>query len=152
MKEFNNQRISMMRFLTVALFACFLALAAGCSKKQIKPVPEGAVYFNKANGIVQALRKGYAAKDAAAIKAVSTEKGYAEIIPNLDRFDTVKLTFTTRWINVGAKGVTVNVQWDGVWSKNGKKDHERGMAVFELTGRALKFNGVLTGNPFIYPQ
>ncbi len=150
-KEFKNQQIPVGRSLAV-LFVCLLALAAGCSKKQIKPVPEGAVYFNKADAVVQALRRGYASKDSATIKAVSTEKGYADIIPNLDRFDTVKLTFTTKWIDVSSKGVTVNVQWSGVWTKDGKKDSERGMAVLELTGKPLKFNAVLTGNPFIYPQ
>ncbi len=150
LRQGNPMRRSVIFLLFLPV--CVLALAAGCSKKQIKPVPEGAVYFNKSNTIVQALRSGYAAKDAAAIKAVSTDKGYKEIAPNLGRFDSVKLTFTTRWVDVSNKGVTVNVEWNGVWTKNGKKDSEQGMAVFELTGQPLKFSAVLTGSPFIYPQ
>ena len=141
----------MKHFLAISLI-CVLALAAGCSKKQIKPVPEGAAYFNKANNIVQALGSGYAAKNAPAIKAVSTDKGFNEIVPNFGRFDSAHITFATKWINVGNKNVIVNVAWKGVWTKNGKKDSQQGMAVFELEGHPLKFNSVLTGNPFIYPQ
>ena len=135
------------------MLVCVLALSAGCSKKQIKPVPEGAVYFNKANNIIQALRRGYTAKDAAAIRLISTDKGYNEIVPSLDKFDTVKLTFSTKWVDVRGSGVTVNVEWNGTWTKGGKKTSESGMAVFELTGQQqLKFNTAITGSPFIYPQ
>ncbi len=141
-----------MRRFVVIILVCVLALAAGCSKKQVKPVPEGAVYFKNANKVIQALRSGYIAKDAAIIKSVSTDKGYNEIVPNLGKFDSAELTFAIKWVDVSTRDVTVNVQWEGVWAKGGKKDSRRGMAVFELTGQPLKFNTVLTGSPFIYPQ
>ncbi|MDA8086116.1 MAG: hypothetical protein M0Z75_05390 [Nitrospiraceae bacterium] len=141
----------MKKSLLIPLFLA-LALSAGCSKKEMKPVPEGAVYYNEANGVVQALRKGYINKDADAIKTVSTEKGYGEVAPNLGRFDSVELSFTTKWIDVTGQTMDVNVAWEGVWTKGDKKDHERGMAVFELAGTPPKFNGVLSGSPFVYPR
>ncbi|MDA8089331.1 MAG: hypothetical protein M0Z61_03780 [Nitrospiraceae bacterium] len=135
-------------FIILLLFV--LAASAGCSKKQVKPVPEGAVYYNNANKIIQVLRNGYAAKDPGIIKAVSTQNGLNAIVPNLGRFDSVELTFTTKWMDVSNGGATVNVEWKGVWTKDGKKDSESGMAVFVLTGNPLKFDKILTGNPFIY--
>lgn len=138
--------------LPLLFFVFVLALSAGCSKKALKPVPEGAVYYNKANAVIDALRKGYTKKDPGAIKAVSTEKGYAEIAPGLEKFDSVKLSFDTKWIDINGTTMDVNVAWKGVWTKDGKKDSERGMGVFELTGTPPKFNGALNGSPFIYPK
>ncbi|MDA8325728.1 MAG: hypothetical protein M0033_05865 [Nitrospiraceae bacterium] len=141
----------MKRSLVILLFFA-LALSAGCSKKAIKPVPEGAVYYNEANGVIQALLKGYINKDAGAMKAASTDKGYAGIAPDFEKFDSVKLSFTTKWIDVAGRTIDVNVAWEGVWTKGDKKDSERGMAVFELAGTPPRLNAVLSGNPFVYPK
>ncbi|MDA8387512.1 MAG: hypothetical protein M0Z58_02460 [Nitrospiraceae bacterium] len=135
------------------VFALSLLGAAGCSKKQIKPVPEGAVYYRDANRLIQALREGYTQKDPDIIRAVSTYKGYEEIAPSLGKFDSVSLAFTMKWIDATTpQTMDVTVAWEGVWTKGGQKDSESGTAVFELTGSPPQFNAVLSGNPFIYPK
>lgn len=130
----------------------FAVLAAGCSKKQVKPVPKGAVYYRNASRLISALRKGYIQKDPDIIRSVSTSNGYNQVAPGLGRFDSVKLSFTVTWLNVKDSAMDATVEWNGVWTKGGQKDKENGTAVFELKGAPLKFNAVLSGSPFIYPK
>ena len=149
-KKSRTARLLMAFCLPVLLVLALLG--AGCSKKQVKPVPQGAIYYRDANRLIDALRKGYTQKDPDIIRAVSTYNGFEQIAPGLGKFDSVKLSLTTRWINVKDETMDVNVDWKGVWMKGGQKDTESGMAVFELKGSPPKFNAVLSGSPFIYPK
>jgi hypothetical protein len=136
--------------LVALIFA--LASFAACSKKEVKKQPTPEVKTTgEAFSLLEGLRKAYVEKNDGEMKALSTEQGYAELKKDIKPFDTAELKFSPRWVEIKAGTVTVNVSWEGLWRSGGKETSERGMAVFELAGTPLKFNGALKGSPFIYP-
>jgi len=142
---------TLLPLLAGLLFAALL-FAPGCSKKEVKkqPPPEVKV-ANEAFSAIEELRKAYIEKNDAALKALSTENGYKDLREDMKPFDSAELKFTPRWVDIKGETVTVNVGWQGTWRREGKETSERGMAVFEFTGKPLKFNNTLKGSPFIYP-
>lgn len=147
-----------MKIFKIILFMPFialisaLALSVGCSREEVKKQPSPEVKSaNEAFSLLDELKKAYLEKNEGAMKALSTENGYRELRENIKPFDSAELKFSPRWVDIKGETVTLNVSWEGSWRSQGAEREERGMAVFELTGKPLKFNGALKGSPFIYP-
>ncbi len=141
------------RIMAAVLFLILSAFICGCSKKQVKPEPSEVKITSQAFLAIEHLRKAYEAKNAAAAKEATTSTGFPDVTDSFDQFDSATLKFYPKWVDMAADGtIDINVAWDGVWTKDGKKDKEQGMAVFEMTGNPPKLNRVLKGNPFTYPH
>ncbi|MDA8168817.1 MAG: hypothetical protein M0Z59_03850 [Nitrospiraceae bacterium] len=138
--------------VTALLLMLSAALFSGCSKKQaVKPEPPDIKISQQAFKVIDEVKTGYEKKDDAAIKAVSTGDGYIEVTKTFGDFDTAKLKFVPKWVEITDGAVTVNIAWEGTWTKGGNTATDNGMAVFELKGTPLKFNRVIKGSPFVYP-
>jgi hypothetical protein len=127
-------------------------LIVGCSKKEVKKVSEDSMLATEAFSVAESLRQAYINRDTRAMEQVTTKDGYRAMLSSLKAFDTVDLTFTPALVDIEEAAVYMNVSWRGKWQKGQKTTEERGMAVFILKGRPFKLDGIIRGNPFIYPD
>lgn len=124
-----------------------------CGKKEAvqKTSPESQLTqesFALAETIRQAFEKG----DRDTIKNHSTEAGYADITVASRDFDTVRLDFTPRWVEIEYKKVSVNIAWKGSWTAGDIIAEDSGMAIFIMEGTPLKVTRILRANPFAFPE
>lgn len=149
--KFPPRKIRILAALAVFMISALFTY--GCSGKEVKTPPAEVKPVSRAFAAIEQLRKAYEAKSDSGLKAFTTDSGYQDVSGFFDEFDSVTLTFTPKWVDMDPSGtMTIDVAWDGVWTKDGKKDSEQGMAVFEMTGNPPKLNRVLKGNPFTYPH
>jgi hypothetical protein len=138
--------------ILLAAIAAFALSACGDKKDAIKRVPEEANVSREAFSAIENLRGAYVSKDDAGMRGATTEAGYSSVRKEMREFDSASLEFTPRWVEIRDSAATVNVQWEGSWTKGGKTTKERGMAVMELTGSPPRVNRIIKGSPFAYPQ
>lgn len=127
-------------------------LLVSCSKKEVKPPSEDVRVSREGFTVLDDLRKAYLNKNEAEMKALSTQAGFSELKNSVHPFDSAELKFSPRWVEIKGDLMTVNVAWEGSWEYGGKKQNERGMAVFELKGNPPRFERTIKGSPFIYPE
>jgi len=139
--------------LFLILICCILIFsAASCGKKEVKRVSEDSIIATEAFGLIEKIRDAYIKGDLPAIERNTTKDGFKAIAAAKRAFDSADITFSPVWVEIENDAVNVNVSWKGIWQKAGRSIEERGMAVFVLKGRPLKFDNVLRANPFRFPE
>ncbi|MDA8082464.1 MAG: hypothetical protein M0024_02255 [Nitrospiraceae bacterium] len=136
-----------------ALLLLFITLLSACSgSKEVKQVSEESKTFQEAAALAETVRSAFVSKDRVTLQKNSTEEGYRDIMAGKKAFDEVALVFTPRWLDIEQSQVLLNISWQSVWTNAGKKNEDRGMAVFVMEGRPLKVSKVLRSNPFVSPE
>ncbi len=136
---------------TVILLCAALLLFA-CSKKEVKPVSIESKTSLQAFALADTIENAFEKKDKETIRLNTTPGGYQDVMANTKPYDSVKLSFTPRWVDIDGSRVTLNVSWKSTWIASGKKAADSGMAVFQMDGRPLKLTKIIRGNPFIFPE
>ena len=130
----------------------FILLIASCGKKEVKKVSLESKTANEVFALAETVRKAYVNNDRATLERNSTKEGYRELIGAMKSFESVELTFTPRWVDIEESVIYLNIAWKGTWIVSGKKNEERGMAIFVLEGSPPKLAKVLRANPFRQPE
>lgn len=137
-------------FIFLIILGLFMT---GCSKKEeVKRIPPEVNVSREAFDVLEEARKAYEARDDEKLAELATSRGYEQIKKEMKPFESVRLSFSPRWVEVKPESVIVNVQWEGTWTVNAKETAERGMGVFELAGKPLKLDRILKGSPFAQPR
>jgi hypothetical protein len=150
----TTRRESTILHFAFFIFICLISvsLIASCGKKEVKKVSPESTIANELFGIAETIRNAYVKNDRATLERNSTKEGYRELIGAMKSFDSVELTFTPRWVDIEDSVIYLNVSWKGTWVVSGKKNEERGMAIFVLEGKPPKLARVLRANPFKQPE
>jgi hypothetical protein len=146
-----NRRLFSVIYLTLSLTLLFAGISSCGGKKGVRPSPE-AEMAREAFKLAEQLRDAYTSKDMARLRMLSTERGYSSLESSMKDFDSVELNFSPRWVDIDKDRIRLNVYWDGKWLLRGESYHEKGLAVFQLTGVPLKLDGILRANPFAHPE
>jgi len=136
----------------VLLILMVVLAVAACSKKVVKVQTEDSKLAQEAFALAENMRQAYVKKDFNSFTNYSTEQGLRDVERQLKDFDDVKLEFEPRWVEIEGDKLILNVSWKGTWQVRGRERKDRGMAVFELTGRPLRLNRILRSNPFKNPE
>lgn len=135
------------------LFIAMAVLLLGaCGKKEVKVQTEDSKLAVEAFALVENLREAYVKKNFRAWEGYATERGLRDLSRDLGDFEKVELSFSNKWLEIEDERLVLNVAWEGTWTIKGKERQERGMAVFELTGRPLRLNKILRSSPFRNPD
>lgn len=135
------------------LILSFVLLILACGgKKQIKQPSSEYLYTAEAFKVVDEIRIAYQNKDNAGIRKNCSESAYREIITYIKPFDKVELEFIPVLVEIEGDGMKLYVSWNGRWNYLGKDTEERGLASFFLSGKPLRVEKILRGNPFRYPD
>lgn len=136
-------------FLTILFAAMFLF---SCGKKEVKIASQESKTAEESFALAERIRDAFIRNDRDTLRKNATESGFKEITANKKTYESVELTFTPRWVEIDKDTVTLNVTWKGKWTSGGKKTEDRGMAVFVMEGMPLKLSGILSANPFTFPD
>ncbi len=136
----------------VLFMAMAVLLLGACGKKEVKVQTEDSKLAVEAFALAENLREAYVKKKFSAWEGYSTDRGLRDLNRDLGEFDKVELSFSNRWLEIEDERLVLNVAWEGTWTIRGRERQERGMAVFELTGRPLRLNKILRSSPFTNPD
>jgi hypothetical protein len=139
----------MRKFLFIAMA---VLLIGACTKKEVKVQTEDSKLAVEAFALVENLREAYAKKNFSAFEGYATDRGLRDLNRDLGEFDKVELYFSPKWLEIEDERLVLNVAWEGTWTIRGREREEKGMAVFELTGRPLRLNKILRSSPFTNPD
>jgi hypothetical protein len=135
------------------LFIAMAALLLGaCAKKQVKVQTEDSKIAVEAFALAENMRAAYVNKNFEAFESYATDRGLRDVNRGLKEFEKVELSFTPKWVEIDGGTLVLNVSWEGTWTIRGREREERGMAVFELTGRPLRLNRIIRSSPFKNPE
>lgn len=123
-----------------------------CGKKEVKIASQESKTAEESFALAERIRDAFIRNDRDTLRKNATESGFKEITANKKTYESVELTFTPRWVEIDKDTVTLNVTWKGKWISGGKKTEDRGMAVFVMEGMPLKLSGILSANPFTFPD
>ena len=149
--KMNNSKIRN-SFIALSSFFILFFLVASCGKKEVKPVSEDSKIAQEAFRLAGVIKDAYIRNDRSTLERNSAKDGYKEIIEARKGFDSAELTFTPRWVEIEGTTVYLHVAWNGTWIVKGQRTEDRGLAVFVMEGKPLKFAKVLRENPFRQPE
>ena len=133
----------------IMLLAAMLVLA--CTSK--KHPTEDSLLAVEAMGLAEGIKDAYLKKDADEVNKFCTPDACNDIISDMERFKTEELEFTPQLVQIKLDGsLQLTVKWKGKWLHEGRKKEERGLAVFELSGRPLRLQEITGSSPFIGPS
>jgi hypothetical protein len=142
----------MRKKVMLMLMVAALVAVAACAKKEVKVQSEDSKLAEEAFNLAENMRQAYVGKDFGKFELYTTEQGLRDVQRQLRDFESVELKFEPKWVEIDAGNLVLNVAWEGTWVVRGRERKDRGMAVFELTGRPLRLNRVLRSNPFKNPE
>jgi hypothetical protein len=146
----------MYNLLQVASYALrvliVLLLLTSCGKQEVKKASEESMIAQEAFRLAEVIKDAYIKNDRSTIEKNSAKDGYREILEARKNFDSAELTFTPRWVEIEDSTVNLHVAWNGTWIVKGQRTEDRGLAVFVMEGKPLKFAKVLRENPFRQPE
>jgi hypothetical protein len=126
-------------------------LVLACASEKERP-SEDSLLAVEAIGLADGMRDTYLKKNSEGLRKFCVPEACDDILRDMGRFKTEELEFTPQWVQIKQDGsVQLKVSWKGRWThKNGRKE-DRGLAVFELTGRPLRLRGISGSSPFVGP-
>lgn len=140
-----------MKKIAFLILSVVLLISCG-GKKEVKQITQESKSATEAFSVAETIKTAFINKDAATIKKNASDSGFKDITANKKIYDSVDLTFTPRWVEIEGDKLLVNISWKSTWSLSGRKNEERGMAVFVMQGNPLKVTKILRANPFINPE
>ena len=139
----------MKRPLVLVLAALLVLACAGEGKSP----PEDSLLAVEAMGLAEGMKNAYLKKDVDGLMKFCAPDACSDIVKDMGRFDTEELEFSPQWVQIKQDGlVQLKVSWKGRWTLEGKKEEDRGLAVFELTGSPLRLLGITGSSPFGGPS
>jgi hypothetical protein len=137
-----------MKKIALVLFVCCLAAACG-GKKEVKQVSQDSKTATEAFALAETIKTAFIKSDAATLQKNTTETGLKDVTANRKAYDSVDLSFTPRWVEIEGGRLMVNIAWKSAWTVSGRRNDERGMAVFVMEGTPLRLSKILRANPFV---
>ncbi len=132
-----------------------LLLMTSCGgKKEIKPLPPEAVEAKRVISLAERIREAYERKDREDLGKLCTDRGcLAFSAEGLERFDSARLDFRPKLVEIDGDQVLLHLQWEGRWVISGGKVLERGgLALFEFRGSPPRLYDIRRENPFLPPE
>ncbi len=145
----NLQEISIMKKINILIILIALVLL-GCGKDKVKP-SEDYLLSTRSIESINNIKAAYEGKKRAVLKRDLSPALAENILDNIS-FRKVKLTLTTRMVNIKESSVIVNVNWQGSWWV--EKDNvleNRGAANLVLDKETMQLIQIEGDNPFSIP-
>jgi len=136
----------------VVILSALIIFFASCGKGEVKKVSVESKIAQEAFRLAEVIRDSYIKNDRITLQKNSTKDGYRELIGAIKSFDSAELVFTPRWVEIEDSTVYLHISWNGTWIVKGKRNEERGVAIFVLEESPLKLAQVIRENPFRQPE
>ena len=137
----------MKKIALVLLICCFAAACGG--KKEVKQVTQESKTATEAFALAETIKTAFMKRDTSTLQKNATETGLKDITANRKAYDSVDISFTPRWVEIESGKLMVNIAWKSSWTLSGRRNEERGMAVFVMEGSPLRVSKILRSNPFV---
>jgi len=137
----------MKKIALVLLICCFAAACGG--KKEVKQVTQESKTATEAFALAETIKTAFMMRDTSTLQKNATETGLKDITANRRVYDSVDISFTPRWVEIEGSQLMVNIAWKSSWTLSGRRNEERGMAVFVMEGSPLRVSKILRSNPFV---
>ena len=140
-----------MKKIALVLLVCCLGAACG-GKKEVKQVSQDSKTATEAFALAETIKTAFMKRDTSTLQKNATETGLKDITANRKAYDSVDISFTPRWVEIESGKLMVNIAWKSSWTLSGRRNEERGMAVFVMEGSPLRVSKILRANPFVIPE
>jgi len=128
----------------------------GCKSTPHIQSEDDAARLRRLDATVEALRSSYENKDMSSLSTLFTplegsEKLLDAIQQDVERYETISLTFSIDRILITQHDYSVHLHWEGVWHapKHDLPLRERGLSVFKFTGdQQITLRAIDGDNPF----
>ena len=128
----------------------------GCKSTPNVQSEDDAARLRRLDAAVETLRLSYESKDMSSLATIFTpldgsEKLLSAIQKDVERYDTISLTFSIDRILIAEHDYAVHLHWEGVW-QTATQDlpfRERGLSVFKFAGtQQITLQTIDGDNPF----
>jgi len=143
----------MRKIYCIVTLLLLLSLVA-CSSDEKRGPSEDVVMTGDALELIDKARVAYINHDINGMQKYYTQDGYAAMVRDVKKFESVELTFTPRWVDIDTQGeLQVQIAWEGTWNLGEEIIEKReGIVTFIISKKPYLISGQKMTSPFAQPS